>query len=280
MVTSWTFWVVGLVMSGAVASSAIAADTQDSQAAAPVTATSTAPATTSTSNTLDLSSLADIDGTFSVAVRDVATGESVSYGTGSYDTASIVKVDIVAALLHQAQEQGRTLTTRERTLAEAAIERSDNASATALFQLIGGEAGLEEFNRLIGLTDTDVGSNGNWGLTQTTAVDQIRLLQVVFGGDSVLTSESQAYEQSLMADVIDTQRFGVSAAADDAAAAALKVGYLQRSATGLWDVTSIGEIEAGGSTYLVAVLSEGNPSYDAGVELVNEVARVAVDAVT
>lgn len=278
MVKSWTLWVVGLVMCSLVAAAGIALDTQTSEAVAQSTTTSTASATTSTS-TPDLSSLADIDGTFSVAVLNVETGESASYGGDSFDTASIVKVDIVAALLHQAQVEGRTLTARERTLAKAAIERSDNASATALFNAIGGEAGLEEFNRLIGLTDTDVGSNGYWGLTQTTAADQLTLLQVVFGADSVLTSESQAYEQSLMADVIDSQRFGVSAAADDAADAALKVGYLRRSATGLWDVNSIGEIEAGGATYLVAVLSEDNASYDAGVALVNEVARTAVGAV-
>ena len=279
MVKSWTFWIVGLVMCSLVAAAGIALDTQTSEAVAQSTATSTASATTSTS-TPDLSSLAGIDGTFSVAVLDVATGESASYGSGSFDTASIVKVDIVAALLHQAQEEGRSLTDRERTLAKAAIERSDNASASALFEEIGGEAGLEDFNRLIGLTDTDVGSNGYWGLTQTTAGDQLKLLQVVFGADSVLSSESQAYEQSLMTDVIDSQRFGVSSAADDAVDAALKVGYLQRSATGLWDVNSIGQIEAGGETYLVVVLSEGNVSYDAGVTLVDEVARAAVNTVS
>lgn len=275
MVKSWTLWIVGLAMSGVVASSAMAADAQSSQAAAPVTATSTAPATTSTS-TPDLSSVADIDGTFSVALFNVETGESTSYGNDTFDTASIVKVNIVAALLYQAQEEGRSLTNRERTLAKAAIERSDNASATALFEKVGGEAGVEEFNRLIGLTDTDVGSNGLWGLTQTTAVDQIRLLKVVFGADSVLTGGAQAYMKSLMSNVIESQNFGVSAAGSDAA---LKVGYLQRSATGLWDVNSIGEIEADGSTYLIAVLSEDNISYDAGVALVDEVARTAVSSV-
>ncbi len=79
-----------------------------------------------------------------------------------------------------------------------------------------------------------------------------------------------------MSDVIDSQNFGVSAAADDADDAALKVGYLQRSATGLWDVNSIGEIEVGGDTYLMAVLSDDNESYESGVALVDEVARAAL----
>jgi hypothetical protein len=82
--------------------------------------------------------------------------------------------------------------------------------------------------------------------------------------------------KSLMSNVIDSQDFGVSAAGDDAA---LKVGYLQRSATGLWDVNSIGEIEVGGETYLVVVLSNGNTSFDSGVALVDQVAKAAVSSV-
>jgi hypothetical protein len=282
MVKSWMFWVVGLVMSGAVASSAISADAQSSQTAAQSPSTSTASATTSTSNSsvADLSGLAEIstDASFAVEVLNVDTGATASYGDGAFDTASVVKVDILAALLHQAQQDGRSLTATEMSLAAAMIERSDNTSATTLFNAVGGEEGLEAFNAVIGLTDTDVGSNGYWGLTQTTTVDQIRLLKVVFGTDSVLTSESQAYLTSLMSNVVDSQNFGVSAAADDVDDVALKVGYLQRSSTGLWDVNSIGEIEVGGDTYLIAVLSEDNSSYETGVALVDDVAREAVSA--
>ncbi len=47
-----------------------------------------------------------------------------------YDTASIIKVDILATLLLQAQDAGRTLDAHERALAEAMIKHSDNDSAT------------------------------------------------------------------------------------------------------------------------------------------------------
>lgn len=40
----------------------------------------------------------------SVAVLDVGSGLSAVHGTGAFDTASIVKVDILAALLLQAQD--------------------------------------------------------------------------------------------------------------------------------------------------------------------------------
>jgi beta-lactamase class A len=293
MAKTSAYWLVGLLVSALIAIAALTMASQDSNAATPATATTRPQTTTSTAtpaatteptettepSTTALEAIAT-DADFSVSILDADTGETLTYGDGSYDTASIVKVDILAALLHQAQQDGRTLTASEKSLATAMIERSDNDAATALFQAVGGKDGLEAFNTLIGLTDTVVGSNGYWGLTQTTAADQLKLLEVVFGDDSVLSTDSQAYVQGLMSNVIDTQNFGVSAAADDADDSALKVGYLQRSATGLWDVTSIGEIEADGHTYLVAVLSDSNTSFENGVSLVDQVAEAAVEGMS
>ena len=50
----------------------------------------------------------------SVAVLDMDSGASAVYGEGAFDTASIVKVDILAALLLQAQDAGRQLTAAEK----------------------------------------------------------------------------------------------------------------------------------------------------------------------
>lgn len=215
---------------------------------------------------------------FAISIVDIDSGASLTYGSEVFDTASIVKVDILAALLWQHGQQGIALNEEERQLASAMITVSDNAAATRLFTAVGGEAGLEAFNTVIGLTETDVGSDGNWGLTQTTAADQTRLLAAVLGDKSVLSASARAYVQELMSSVIDSQNFGVSAAADDPAAAELKVGYLQRSTTGLWDVTSIGRIESAGHAYFVAVLSDENASFEAGTSLVDVVAQTGVAA--
>lgn len=287
MAKSSAYWVAGLLVSALIAVTGLTLASQDSQAATPV-ATQTAPTTTTvpatpvatTETSTSALEAIDTEADFAVAAVEVDTGETLTYGDGSFDTASIVKVDILAALLHQAQQEGRSLTASEQSLAKAMIERSDNAAATTLFNAVGGKAGLDAFNEVIGLTETEIGSNGYWGLTQTTASDQLKLLDVVFGNDSVLGADSRTYMKELMANVIDSQSFGVSAAADDADDAALKVGYLQRSATRLWDVTSIGEIEVDGHTYLVAVLSDGNASFDDGVALVDQVAEAAVDGLS
>ncbi|MFE2299838.1 serine hydrolase [Streptomyces sp. NPDC059445] len=213
----------------------------------------------------------------SVAVLDVGSGESAAYGDTAFDTASIVKVNILAALLLQAQEADRHLTAREKTYATAMIENSDNASATALWAAIGRADGLDAANKRFGLTDTQGGDGELWGLTQTTASDQLTLLRQVFGDDSELSAASRSYLQGLMGEIETDQRWGVSAAGDGSRWA-LKNGWLARSTTGLWDINSIGRISSDGHDYLVATLSNGNSTQAKGISLVEAVSKAAVSA--
>lgn len=209
------------------------------------------------------------------------------YGADTaFDTASIVKVDILATLLLQAQDHDRELSARERTQAKAMIEHSDNASANALWRAIGLAPGLKAANERLGLTSTQGGPGAKWGLTRTTASDQIRLLRAVFDTDGsarsaapALDQGSRTYLRTLMAGVADEQSWGVSAAGTSGTA--LKNGWLQRSTTGLWDVNSVGRITAAdGHHYLVAVLSDGSETMQAGVSLVEREAKAALTAAT
>ncbi|MGW0086462.1 serine hydrolase [Streptomyces sp. NPDC003393] len=221
--------------------------------------------------------------TTAVLDLDAPGRASTVYGDNvPYDTASIVKVDILAALLLQAQDAGRHLTAAERALAEPMIRHSDNAAANALWRQIGRASGLEAANKRLGLTATKGGPGAKWGLTRTTARDQIRLLRAVFDDTTptvsapALNEESRAYIRSLMSSVAADQAWGVSAAADSQWA--LKNGWLQRSTTGLWDVNSIGRVTANGHHYLVAALSGGSASMSDGVALVEKAARQAVSS--
>ncbi|MFJ1649680.1 serine hydrolase [Streptomyces sp. NPDC088258] len=244
-----------------------------------------------------MKSSADPTASLQVAVLDLAeAGAPARYSAGereTYDTASIVKVDILAALLLMAQDEDRVLTAAERTHATAMIQVSDNASADALWSTIGGTAGLDAANRRLGLTDTTAGSGALWGLTQTTAPDQLTLLAAVFGdgsgaedaedaedadgaeGVSPLSAASRSYARGLMGGIADGQDWGVSAAGT---ATGLKNGWLSRSATGLWDINSIGRTEIDGHGYLLAVLSQGNASMESGIALVEAAAKAAVAA--
>jgi beta-lactamase class A len=215
----------------------------------------------------------------SAAVLDLESGDSAVHGDGAFDTASIVKVDILAALLLRHQEAGTRLSARERAYAATMIENSDNASASALWDAIGRAAGLDAANKTFGLTGTQGGDGALWGLTSTTAADQLILLQQVFGDDSKLSEASRSYVQGLMGRIEADQRWGVSAAADGSGWA-LKNGWLPRSTTGLWDVNSIGRVSVDGHTYLVAVLSNGNSTQAKGISLVEAAAKAAVSVFT
>lgn len=213
----------------------------------------------------------------SVAVLETDTGRSAVFGEGKFDTASIVKVDILAALLLHAQDAGRELTEEEQALAAAMIRRSDNEATHALWAVIGREAGLDAANARLGLTGTRGGEGGHWGLTQTTSEDQLTLLRAVFppaGTGSALSPESRAYIRRLMAGVVADQRWGVSAAGDGEVR--LKNGWLPRSHTQLWDINSIGSVVAQGRRYLVAVVSDGHADYASGVAAVEAAAAAAV----
>ncbi|MFI1396667.1 serine hydrolase [Streptomyces sp. NPDC020681] len=193
----------------------------------------------------------------SPAVSVAVSGRS--YGDERcYPAASIVKVSILAALL----QEGRPLTGRERELARAMIVRSDNDAATALWRTIGGAPGLDAAHARLGLAQTT--AEPAWGLTRTTARDQLALLRAVFDG-----SGPYGYLASLMGRVAQGQDWGVSAAGGEWA---LKNGWMPMRETGLWVVHSVGMVDG----RAIAVLSEGHPTLETGIAVVESAAREAV----
>jgi beta-lactamase class A len=225
----------------------------------------------------------DVSGRLSVAVADLDPdgGGTATYNSGDdteYDTASIVKVDILSTLLLQHQNAGTELTEGQRALATEMIEQSDNDAALSLWEVIGGAGGLDHANTTLGLHHTTGGTDDLWGLTQTTAGDQIALLRDVFGDDSPLSSASRAYVSGLMESVTDGQRWGVSAADSDGAGYALKNGWLERTATSRWDINSIGEVTYDGHRLLISVLSSGQLYEQSAIDQVEKVALAAAKA--
>jgi hypothetical protein len=217
----------------------------------------------------------------SIAVTDLTNGTTYSYdSTGVMPTASIVKVDILAALLIEHQDAGTTMSQDETGLAEAMITESDNDAADALWATIGADDGLAAANVRLGLTETVPGTDGFWGLTTTTAADQIRLLTALTASDSPLSADSRAAVLKLMGEVDESQSWGVSAAADSGTPTPLKDGWLEMSDDdGLWALNSIGVITVDGDTLLIAVMMQHEKDYTQGIALLERAAVVAASAV-
>ncbi|WP_188189719.1 serine hydrolase [Nonomuraea sp. SYSU D8015] len=218
----------------------------------------------------------DVPGEVAVSVHEPSTGLSFSYNRGLRTaTASIVKVNIVMALLLKAQGQRRGLTSWERRAAAQAVKVSDNAAASALWSAIGGASGLAAANKRFGLRDTRPGPGGAWGATTTSAADQVRLLTALTSPKSPLSAGNRRHVLGLMDDVAPEQAWGVSAAGGQDAEVALKNGWLPRERHGgRWTINSIGRVRDGGRTYLIAVISHRHGSMDAGVKAVEQASRL------
>ncbi|GIF50975.1 beta-lactamase class A [Asanoa ferruginea] len=216
--------------------------------------------------------VADV-GNLSVAVRDRTSGVALTVGTGRFQTASIVKVDILAALLLYAQQRILTITDADRSAAKKMITASDNVAATALYRRIGGKAGLTAANKVFGMTETL--PQAGWGVTTTTAADQIRLLTSLTDEQGPLDDDSRTYLFDLMSQVEADQAWGVSAAGLPTTRVYLKNGWDTYNAD--WQVNTIGRLVEPGHDWLVAVLSNHDKTQADGVKKVEAVARYAVD---
>jgi beta-lactamase class A len=230
--------------------------------------------------------LATRDGTVLAAVYDLDTRQTWSVGQGPpQPEASVVKVEILAALLVQRGRDG--LTRRQAALARLMIERSDNNAATDLWRAVGGARGVRSFNAAAGLTRTSPSACvvcagfawPGWGLTTTTPADQISLLRQLAGPGPLLSDADRRYVLGLMEDVIPSQRWGITAGVSPQATVALKDGWLPLDAARKdWQVNSIGWISGGGRDYLIAVFSTGNPTPQYGVTTIKGLSSLVWDS--
>lgn len=212
-------------------------------------------------------------GTFALALYDRRTATTCRLKNDApFDSASVVKVTVLGALLRQSMEQHRTLTPREVRLTTAMITKSDNAATSALWRQVG-PGGIQRFLRLAGMHDTVAGPYGSWGLTQITAGDQVKLLRLLTSATPVLDAASRRYALVLMNRVVPDQRWGVPAGAPGTATVHVKNGWLSRDTHG-WRVHSIGAFTDDGNDYGIAVLSHDNRTMRYGVDTVQRVAAV------
>ncbi|AWI28267.1 serine hydrolase [Streptomyces tirandamycinicus] len=224
----------------------------------------------------------------SIALYDRTSRTSCTYRADvHYDSASTVKPIVLGALL---LARGTDLSGKERSLAREMIVNSDNDATYALWDLLGKER-IQDFLDEAGLEDTNLNAAGFMGLTQITAREQVKLLQLLTGADgSVLGSAERAYILRLMREVEDDQRWGTPAGAPSDAVVQVKNGWLQRSEKGVrnswdrgdWKVHSMSAITGRSYDYGLVVMTENNRvpegaspevGYGYGMETIEQVAR-------
>jgi len=208
------------------------------------------------------------EGEVTAALFDVVTGRTYRFHPAvRIDTASVVKVAIMAAVLRNAELAGRSLTTTEAGEMTSMIESSDNDAATDLWNEIGGRDGMTAFLQAAGLSQTVTDPAGHWGLTQTSALDQVALMKDFVLPSSLLDDSSRAYGLSLMEHVIPQDDFGVSDGLPSDVTVALKNGWLAVGDAD-WVVNSVGYVDGQARRYVLAILSDGSPTFAYGAETI------------
>ena len=85
----------------------------------------------------------------------------------------------------------------------------------------------------------------------------------------MLSDSSRSYQLGLMAQVIPSQRWRTPAGAPSDVTVHVKNGWLP-DGTG-WHINSIGAFSGKDRNYLIAVLTDGNPSEQYGIDTIDQI---------
>ena len=149
-----------------------------------------------------------------VTVHDQVTGVSCQADARrQFDSASIVKAIILAALLRWHQETGTPLSAWEKGEATLMITRSDNDAATDLWHWVG-RSRLQRFLRLAAMNETELGPGRPLGADPGHRARRDAAAGPARRGRTPCCPPRHARISSgLMAEVIPGQRWGTPAGA-------------------------------------------------------------------
>lgn len=207
------------------------------------------------------------------AVYDTRTGCQHLYRGGErVTTASVFKIEIMAATQLRAQREGRPLTDRERSLITPMIRTSDDPASLVLWNALGGTQGMAAFERELGLTETR--TTQPWGLTTSSAADRNLLLRrLLLGQGGPFSAATRAEARRFLLDVTPSQRWGITAGVPAGWPVPLKNGFFPSQCC-RWRVNTSGIVERpDGSAYVLTVLSDGWSSLEQGIPAVEHVSR-------
>jgi beta-lactamase class A len=213
------------------------------------------------------------DGNVDVAVFDNDSDMTADYTNTSttFNAASIAKLSILEDLLWHNQQQGTSgLTADQMANAQPMIENSDDNAATTLYDQIGEGDELNNIFKQIGTASTSDGPH--WGLTQTTAPDQLKVINEIAYPGKLFTAASAKVADNLMNNIESDQRWGVTAGVPTGVTVELKDGWLDYNQG--WNVNSVGHVHGDGDDYTIAVLTDNNKSEQDGINTVQQLSAI------
>jgi len=253
--------------------------------------------------TADLTTALNGNRNIQIAVHDRTTNQTYLYPQPTnfdphpelktYDTASTIKLSILEELLLQNQAKNLPLTTcpeipmpvqmtcGELENAIPMIENSDNDAASALWTLDGGAGGVQNLYSpgQLDTSSTTARTDGQWGWSQTTAADQLKVVNLLSDPASPLSPTSKATVNFLLDHVESDQHWGASGGVPAGVTVRVKNGWMPytQQTSGPWTINSIGNVNGNGVNYDIAEYSDSNDSMQSGISVLETAAKVVFD---
>jgi hypothetical protein len=212
------------------------------------------------------------------SIQDVRDGcEFHLHSTMRITTASVIKAQVLGAVLLKAQSEHRSLDARERHDIHPMIHDSfNNPYVPDLYNDVGGIAGMDRFDRKMHAFHTT--NTEEYGATVTTSNDRTNIVRRMLYGGGPMHSAYRKVAWHYMSHVTPTQRWGITAGMRRGWSVALKNGFYPLG-SGNWRVGSTGFLRAPGSDrgYAITIMTDNDITQADGMRLVQEVARRAAE---
>lgn len=220
---------------------------------------------------------------YQIAVYDLETGcQYTQSDTGrSFPTASTVKLAIAVAIFEDVSAGKYSYSSVRRDLT-AMITVSDNLAATRLYRKAGRTSAITRVASHYGMTGTRPGRS--WGVTKTTALDQVRLVNRALAKDNPrISSRNRKRLLSLMRNVRSDQHWGAGGGLPAGWTSAVKNGWYptvpgDEPPVRRWRLNTVGVVynASGQPQWIMAGYSNTWKTQGQGIRAWNSVSRQLV----
>jgi hypothetical protein len=203
-------------------------------------------------------------GTVSFAVVDESGELRGDHVDRVHHSASVVKVMFMVALLREPDVRDDALTPAEKHTIGPMIKRSDNQTASAIYNRVG-EGALHELARDAGMDHFT--TQPTWGLSTITPREQVRFLYRL---EDFIPARHRGYAMHLLTKIVASQRWGIPPAAPGGWKLHFKGGWSGRPN---WRINQVMLLRRPPRRFSVAILTRDQPSKHYGEQTIEGVAR-------